>query len=70
MSQLDEFMKQAEAVGAKEEKVLVVTGKPGSGKSKLLREAAENQFYGFCPAREKKRHLNYLWKDCPAIKAT
>lgn len=35
MSQLDEFMKQAEAVGAKEEKVLVVTGKPGSGKPGL-----------------------------------
>ncbi len=51
MSQLDEFMKQAEAVGAKEEKVLVVTGKPGSGKSKLLREAAENQGWDYVDAR-------------------
>ena len=41
MSQMEEFLKQVEAVQGKEEKVLIVTGKPGSGKSKLLREAAE-----------------------------
>lgn len=51
MSQLDEFMKQVEAVGSKEEKVLVVTGKPGSGKSKILREAAENKGWDYVDAR-------------------
>ena len=41
MSQTEEFVKVVEA--AKETKgVIFVTGKPGSGKSKVLREAAED----------------------------
>ena len=43
MSQFDEFLKEVEGLTEKEIKVLVVTGKPGSGKSKVLREAAETK---------------------------
>lgn len=38
MNQLEEFEQQIAAVREKEEKVLIVTGKPGSGKSKLMRK--------------------------------
>ena len=51
MSQMEEFLKQVEAVQAKDEKVLVVTGKPGSGKSKLLREAAEAKGWDYVDTR-------------------
>ena len=37
MSQFDEFLKEVEGLTEKEIKVLVVTGKPGSGKSKVLK---------------------------------
>lgn len=51
MSQMEEFLNQVEAVKAKAEKVLIVTGKPGSGKSKLLREAAEVQGWDYIDTR-------------------
>ncbi|MCF0139095.1 MAG: BREX-3 system P-loop-containing protein BrxF [Acidaminococcus fermentans] len=51
MSQMEEFLKQVEAVQGKEEKVLIVTGKPGSGKSKLLREAAEDKGWDYVDTR-------------------
>ena len=51
MSQREEFLKQVEAVQGKEEKVLIVTGKPGSGKSKLLREAAEAKGWDYVDTR-------------------
>lgn len=51
MSQMEEFLNQVEAVKAKSEKVLIVTGKPGSGKSKLLREAAEAQGWDYIDTR-------------------
>lgn len=45
------ILKQVEAVQGKEEKVLIVTGKPGSGKSKLLREAAEAKGWDYVDTR-------------------
>ncbi|WP_303851138.1 BREX-3 system P-loop-containing protein BrxF [Acidaminococcus timonensis] len=48
---MEEFLNQVEAVKAKAEKVLIVTGKPGSGKSKLLREAAEAQGWDYIDTR-------------------
>ena len=46
MSQTEEFVKIVEA--AKESKgVIFVTGKPGSGKSKVLREAAEDKKWDY-----------------------
>lgn len=41
MSQVEEFVKIVEGVKNQDVKVVVVTGKPGSGKSKVLREAAK-----------------------------
>ena len=43
MSQVEEFVKIVEGVKDHDVKVVVVTGKPGSGKSKVLREAAEEK---------------------------
>ena len=51
MNQLEEFEQQIAAVREKEEKVLIVTGKPGSGKSKLMREAAEAKGCDYVDAR-------------------
>lgn len=51
MSQMEDFVNQVAAVANKEEKVLVVTGKPGSGKSKLMREAAEEKGWDYIDAR-------------------
>ena len=51
MSQMDEFLKQVEEVQKKDMKVLVVTGKPGSGKSKILREASETQGWDYIDSR-------------------
>lgn len=51
MNQLEEFEQQIAAVREKEEKVLIVTGKPGSGKSKLMREAAEAKGWDYIDAR-------------------
>ena len=41
MSQVDELLKVVEEAQADKGNVVIVTGKPGSGKSKVLREAAE-----------------------------
>ena len=50
MSQTEEFVKIVEA--AKEAKgVIFVTGKPGSGKSKVLREAAEDKKWDYVDCR-------------------
>ena len=50
MSQTEEFVKIVEA--AKESKgVIFVTGKPGSGKSKVLREAAEDKKWDYVDCR-------------------
>lgn len=43
MSQVEEFVKIVEGVKDHDVKVVIVTGKPGSGKSKVLREAAEEK---------------------------
>lgn len=51
MSQFDEFLKEVEGLTEKEIKVLVVTGKPGSGKSKVLREAAETKGWDYIDTR-------------------
>lgn len=51
MSQFDEFLKEVEGLAEKEIKVLVVTGKPGSGKSKVLREAAETKGWDYIDTR-------------------
>ena len=41
MNQVEELLKVVEAAQADKGNVVIVTGKPGSGKSKVLREAAE-----------------------------
>ncbi len=41
MSQVDELVKVVRAAQADKGNIVVVTGKPGSGKSKVLREAAQ-----------------------------
>jgi len=46
MSQVEEFVKIVEGVKDHDVKVVIVTGKPGSGKSKVLREAAEEEKVG------------------------
>ena len=51
MSQLEEFVQEVAAVEKAEEKILVVTGKPGSGKSKVLREAAESKGWDYVDCR-------------------
>jgi hypothetical protein len=51
MSQLEEFVQEVAQVEKAEEKILVVTGKPGSGKSKVLREAAENKGWDYVDCR-------------------
>jgi len=51
MSQLEEFVKEVASVKESDEKVLIVTGKPGSGKSKVLREAAETKGWDYVDCR-------------------
>ena len=41
MSQVEDFVKEVASLQDAESKVLIVAGKPGSGKSKVLREAAD-----------------------------
>ena len=43
MNQVEEFEKVVEEAKNQPVKVVVVTGKPGSGKSKVLREAAADK---------------------------
>ena len=51
MSQVEEFVKIVEGVKDHDVKVVVVTGKPGSGKSKVLREAAEEKKWDYIDCR-------------------
>lgn len=51
MSQVEEFEKIVEEVKDKPVKVVIVTGKPGSGKSKVLREAAEAKKWEYIDCR-------------------
>jgi len=51
MNQTEEFVKLVEAVKADKGGVIFVTGKPGSGKSKVLREAAEDKKWDYVDCR-------------------
>jgi hypothetical protein len=51
MSQVEEFVKIVEGVKDHDVKVVIVTGKPGSGKSKVLREAAEEKRWDYIDCR-------------------
>lgn len=51
MNQVEEFVKVVEDVKSKDVKVVIVTGKPGSGKSKVLREAAEMKKWDYIDCR-------------------
>ena len=51
MNQVEEFEKVVEEAKSKPVKVVVVTGKPGSGKSKVLREAAEDKKWDYIDCR-------------------
>ena len=51
MSQTEEFEKIVEAAKANKGGVVFVTGKPGSGKSKVLREAAEDKKWDYVDCR-------------------
>ena len=51
MSQVEEFVKIVEGVKDHDVKVVIVKGKPGSGKSKVLREAAEEKKWDYIDCR-------------------
>lgn len=51
MGQTEEFAKVVENVKNHEVKVIIVTGKPGSGKSKVLREVAEDKKWNYIDCR-------------------
>ncbi len=51
MSQVEDFVKEVESLKAAEGKILIVTGKPGSGKSGVLREAAANKAWDYVDCR-------------------
>ena len=51
MSQLEEFLQQVDSMQDREEKILIVTGKPGSGKSRVLREASEAKGWSYVDCR-------------------
>lgn len=51
MNQVEEFERIVEEAKTGEKKVIVVTGKPGSGKSKVLREAAANKKWEYLDCR-------------------
>ena len=51
MSQVEEFVKIVEGVKDHDVKVVIVTGKPGSGKSIVLREAAEEKKWDYIDCR-------------------
>ena len=51
MSQVEELVQQVESLEGAEHKLLVVTGKPGSGKSKVLREAADEKSWDYVDCR-------------------
>ncbi len=51
MSQVEDFVKEVESLQDAESKVLIVAGKPGSGKSKVLREAADIKGWDYVDCR-------------------
>ncbi len=51
MNQVEEFEKVVEEAKNQPVKVVVVTGKPGSGKSKVLREAAADKKWDYIDCR-------------------
>ena len=51
MSQVEDFVKEVEGLQEAEEKVLIITGKPGSGKSGVLREAAAKKAWDYVDCR-------------------
>ena len=51
MNQVEELLKAVEEAQADKGNVVIVTGKPGSGKSKLLREVAENKKWSYVDCR-------------------
>ena len=51
MSQVEDFVKEVEGLKETDEKILIITGKPGSGKSKVLREAASKKAWDYVDCR-------------------
>ena len=51
MSQVEDFVKEVEGLQEAEEKVLIITGKPGSGKSGVLCEAAAKKAWDYVDCR-------------------
>ena len=51
MNQVEELLKVVEEAQADKGNVVIVTGKPGSGKSKVLREAAEVKKWTYVDCR-------------------
>lgn len=51
MSQVEDFIKKVESLEGSTNKLLIVTGKPGSGKSKVLREAADEKGWDYVDCR-------------------
>lgn len=51
MNQVEAFVQEVEALKRAEQKILIVTGKPGSGKSGILREAAANKSWDYVDCR-------------------
>ena len=51
MSQVEDFVKEVESLQGAEGKVLIITGKPGSGKSGVLREAAAKKAWVYVDCR-------------------
>ena len=51
MNQVEELVKVVAEAQADKGNVVIVTGKPGSGKSKVLREAAESQKWTYVDCR-------------------
>ena len=51
MSQTEEFVKVVQAAKKGEGSVIFVVGKPGSGKSKVLREAAQDMKWDYLDCR-------------------
>ena len=51
MNQVEELVKVVAEAQTDKGNVVIVTGKPGSGKSKVLREAAESQKWTYVDCR-------------------
>jgi len=51
MNQAEDFVKVVQAAKAGERSVIFVVGKPGSGKSKILREAAQDMKWDYVDCR-------------------